>query len=115
MTRWLAAARQAQDAGTEPTQPTKPHPAGVPSVLSVLSEGLETRNARPPESSYASNAANDADPKAFPNGTSIGGRPLTWTGRVVSLDDRRRLSDWGRDGPQGKHWSGANRTWETGD
>lgn len=44
-------------------------------------------------------AAKPADPpqptpEAFPYGVGITGNPRTWTGRVVSLDDWRRLSDW---------------------
>lgn len=45
-------------------------------------------------------------------GASIDGRPLTWTGRVVSLDDWRRLSDWERHGISGKLWNARSRQWE---
>ena len=38
MTRWLIAARQAQQSGTQLTQPTKPQPNEVSSVVSVVSE-----------------------------------------------------------------------------
>lgn len=49
----------------------------------------------------------------FPHGhCRITGRPRTWTGRVVSLDEWRRLSAWDRDGSTGKLWNGITRQWE---
>lgn len=36
------------------------------------------------------------------HGASIAGNPLTWTGRVVSLDEWRRLSDWEKHEAIGK-------------
>lgn len=47
-----------------------------------------------------------------PHGTTNDGRPLTWTGRVVSLDAWRMLTEWERLGPQGQHWNGLTRQWE---
>lgn len=35
----------------------------------------------------------------------------TWTGRVVSLVEWQRLSDWERNGPNGRHWCGLCREW----
>lgn len=62
-------------------------------------------------------AAKPADPpqpapEAFPYGVGVTGTPSTWTGRVVSLDDWRRLSDWDRHGSTGKIWNGLTRQWE---
>lgn len=62
-------------------------------------------------------AAKPADPpqpapEAFPHGVGITGTPRTWTGRVVSLDDWRRLSEWDRHGSTGKLWNGLTRQWE---
>ena len=51
-------------------------------------------------------------PEGFPHGISVGGHPLTWTGRVVNLDEWRRLSDWERHGPRGKQWNGLTGQWE---
>ena len=53
-------------------------------------------------------------PETFPHGTAcgLGLSPLTWTGRVVSLEEWRRLTEWERNGPQGKHWNGSTRRWE---
>lgn len=39
------------------------------------------------------------------------GRPLTWTGRVVSLDEWRRMSDWDQRGPSGRMFCGACLRW----
>ena len=50
----------------------------------------------------------------FPHGSGVGGRPLTWTGRVVSLDAWRSMSEWERHGPQGRHWNGISLQWEDG-
>ena len=42
----------------------------------------------------------------FRHGRSVTGLPLTWTGRVVSLDAWRALPSWARDGPDGHLWCG---------
>lgn len=56
-------------------------------------------------------------PEAFPYGTGcgLGHMPKTWTGRVVSLDEWRKLTDWDRHGPDGKHWCGKRREWVRND
>lgn len=51
-------------------------------------------------------------PEAFTHGRSVTGKPLTWTGRIVSLDAWRRLSDWERHGSTGKLWNGLTGQWE---
>lgn len=48
---------------------------------------------------------------AFPHGASVGGRPLTYTGRVVSLEAWRTLSGWERHGPRARQWCGLCRGW----
>ena len=54
-----------------------------------------------------------ADPDAHhPHGTTFDGRPLTWTGRVVSLAAWRMLTEWERHGPKGQHWKGITSQWE---
>ena len=97
MSRWLEAARRAAPAMAEPADG-----GTVLSVLSVSSE-RETPEARAPSRS---------DEDRFPDGTSAAGRPLTWTGRVVSLDDWRRLSDWDRHGFTGRVWNGIAGRWD---
>lgn len=58
------------------------------------------------------NVATVATPDAFPHGLAINGNPRTWTGRIVSLDEWRRLTEWERRGPNGRHWCGITRAWQ---
>jgi predicted component of type VI protein secretion system len=51
-------------------------------------------------------------PPSAPPCQSNGGRALTWTGRVVSLDAWRALTEWERHGPRGRRWCGLSRQWE---
>ena len=51
-------------------------------------------------------------PADFRHGTSVVGNPLTWTGKVVSLEAWRDLTEWEKHGPDGRHWNGINRKWE---
>jgi len=53
----------------------------------------------------------DQGAAAFPYGSSPGGRPLAWTGRVVSLADWRTLTDQERHGPNWRHWCGVTKQW----
>jgi len=105
MTRWLQAAKQAIDAGTELTKPTEPQARPVLSVKSDLSEGVTPDPARPAR-------ADDPDADTFRHGQAVGGRPVTWTGAVVSLHAWRDLTGWDRHGPAGRHWSGVTQRWE---
>lgn len=52
------------------------------------------------------------EPDAYPYGRSFDGKPLTWTGKVVSLAEWKRLSDWDKHGSTGKVWNGITRAWE---
>jgi len=114
MTRWLAAARQAQLAGTQLTQPTKLPLKEVSSVMSVLSEGVRDAAAR-----FGGGQAPVPTPRPADiqenhqtrHGVSVAGYPLTWTGRVVSLDEWRRLTAWERHGPDGRMWNGLSGQW----
>ena len=113
MTRWLEAARRASIAAdktalTDKTQAQVVHtgdgsnPTEVKSVKSVLSAGGVSVQETTPD-------GHDIDP--FRHGRSVTGNPLTWTGRIVSLTEWRRLSEWERDGSTGKLWSGITRQW----
>lgn len=53
-----------------------------------------------------------ADDDPFPHGRAVNGNPKTWTGRIVSLDEWQRLSDWDRHGSTGKVWNALTRRWE---
>jgi len=60
---------------------------------------------------HVADVASVATPEGFPHGVSIAGNLCTWTGRVVSLDAWRLLSEWERHGPNGRHWDGITRDW----
>lgn len=62
--------------------------------------------------SVATPPAGNQKPDHSRHGASVAGHPLIWTGRVVSLDEWRRLSEWGRHGSTGKVWDGLARQWE---
>ncbi len=47
------------------------------------------------------NVATVATPEASPHGLSVSDSPLTWTARIVSLDEWRRLTEWERHGAKG--------------
>lgn len=47
-----------------------------------------------------------------PDKTDVGGRPVTWTGKIVSLDDWRNLTEWEKHGPDGRVWNGKTQQWE---
>ncbi|GHE02343.1 hypothetical protein GCM10008024_21420 [Allgaiera indica] len=94
----------------ESGQPTRP--ARVANVA-----GVATLPARKPARKAAeagphvANVASAATPASLPRGVSVTGSPCTWTGRVVSLDEWRRLSEWERSGPDGRMFCGACRVW----
>ena len=52
------------------------------------------------------------EPHGYPYGRSVAGTPRTWAGKVVSLDEWRRATDWERHGSTGKVWNGLTRQWE---
>jgi hypothetical protein len=96
------------EGGTPPplVQPPMQDPAAIPAPRVAVVASVAAPPAQKPE--FA------ADPDAQrPYGTTFDGRPLTWTGRVVSLAAWRMLSEWERHGPKGKHWNGLTRQWET--
>lgn len=52
------------------------------------------------------------DAENLPNGRCRHtGRPRTWTGKVVALEDWRGLSIWDRNGPAGRLFCGVCRDW----
>lgn len=73
---------------TFPPQPSAPAPSRLDGTASI---GI----------------ADDA-PRTLCNVT---GRPMTWTGKVVSLDAWRRLPAWERHGPDGRLFCGVCRGW----
>lgn len=117
MTRWLQAARQPTEGDMQAAFAAGPDGDNasqekVLSVVSVLSEGESPgpapQQAKPPKPAKVPNA------EAFPYGTAcnMGDAPRTWTGRIVSLDEWRRLTEWEKHGPKGRHWNGITKRWE---
>ena len=74
---------------TSATQPPKTAP-NVASVAKVAGPTPQIPQAKKPDTMAGENA-----PKWF----SAGGRPRTWTGKVVSLAEWRGLTEYERNGP----------------
>ncbi|MEO0894211.1 MAG: hypothetical protein AAFY35_16540 [Pseudomonadota bacterium] len=122
MSRWLAFAQKAEVISeTLPASQQEPSKRGVEPhredfllVSNGLLGGFSKEGAR--------RAINEVQPdppggsvqkrSVSPYGTSTGGRPLTWTGKVKSLAAWREITEWERHGPDGKHFSGEKMTWE---
>lgn len=103
-------APEAYPPATSATPATKP--ARVAIVASVATPPAPHSEADTPEAApRVASVASVATPETFPHGRSVAGHPRTWTGRVVSLDAWRHLSEWERHGPNGRHWCGIARNW----
>ncbi len=50
-------------------------------------------------------------PPEGPKSRSVGERPKTWTGKVVSLDDWQNLTSCEKHGPNGRVWCGVRKAW----
>jgi len=97
-----------------PATPATPatNPALVAIVASVATPPAQKPELDTPQgASHVAKAPSVAIPETFPHGLSVAGHPLTWTGRVVSLDAWRRLTEWEKHGPNGRHWCGIARNW----
>jgi hypothetical protein len=95
------------EGGTLPpsAQPPVPEPAAIPAPRVAVVAVVASPPVQKPKC-----APDPAD--QHPHGTTFDGRPLTWTGRVVSLAAWRMLTEWERHGPKGQHWNGLTRQWE---
>ena len=105
-----SAALSALGAGRENSARPSTTPAKAPRVAIVASV------ATPPAQKQRDEAPplGDAQPReTFPHGLTCAGYPLTWTGRIVSLDEWRHLTEWERHGPRGRFWNGITKQWET--
>jgi hypothetical protein len=110
MSKWLEAAKRENGANNLGAEPIEPKP--VLSVVSVLSEGGRAdpapRNTAPP----TPKSEPQLSAETFRHGVSLTGQPLTWTGRIVSLEAWRILNEWEKHGPNGRHWNGITKQWE---
>ncbi len=110
MSRWLALAKTAEIEHDIPVRhltkcdktPSDQLPVGFCRVLSNCHTGQETKS-------------HPRAPDDFKHGFALNGYPKTWTGKVVSLEDWRRLSPWERHGPDGRLWNGKTQRWEITD
>ncbi|WP_299850119.1 hypothetical protein [uncultured Roseovarius sp.] len=95
-----------------PANPAKrPHQGGQ-SLASLASlAGSQTLYSEIPNTSNPKKA-HSCEGGISPHGTSPGGRPVTHTGKVVSLDAWRQLSVWEKHGPSGQCWDGRTQDWE---
>lgn len=108
MSRWLALAREAQNK-TE-TLTGRPAETGNKPVQEAMPP-LSASSSR-----FAGRGIKEDIPltkpeKTSPYGQTHGGRQHTWTGKIVSLDAWRALSEWERHGSKGKMWDGSTQQW----
>ena len=103
-----AQAKLAEIAGHPPA--TSATPATNTAPMSQVSRVSQPPEAQKPALHGASVETLGAS-KAKPDEETVGGRAVTWTGRVVSLDDWRNLTAWDRKGPDGRHWCGISKAW----
>ena len=81
-------------------------------ALQVQKPAFRVASVAPPLPEAASSALNGREAEArFPHAYSALGGPVTWTGRVVSLDEWRSLTDWERHGPKDMLWCGKRKQW----
>ncbi len=90
-----------------------PHVAEVAKVAAPFGQIAKNGTGRnPPTTQPQPPQQRPPNPGPVPDRVGVGGRPRTWTGKVVSLDEWRRLSEWERHGPGGKVWNGKTQHWE---
>ena len=102
-----ARAKLAEIEGTPATTATTATNAPKVAIVAVVATHLRQK---PKPATPA--RADDPDATTFRHGQAPNGRPVTWTGAVVSLAAWRDLTAWERDGPDGRHWSGVTQRWE---
>ena len=100
-----------------PTQTSQPE-TGIGGIGGIGSDPAPLPECEPLKAASTEAAQHETAPSAscdldmWRHGVSVGGHPLTWTGRVVPLAEWHRLSDWERHGPRGEHWNGLTGQWE---
>lgn len=106
----------ASETATLATSATRQLGTGTVSQVSRVSQGHRADITPPPRvislsqpHSVPSAAQDEGD--ACRQVRSLGNRRRTWTGRVVSLDEWRKLSFWDRHGPDGRLYCGICRSW----
>jgi hypothetical protein len=84
----------------------------TPLSAGFAGSNLEKRTNGPSKNPAKSQQKPDAPaPDEYPHGKSPAGRPVTWTGKVVSLAEWRAMSEWDKHGPDGRVWCAISREW----
>lgn len=88
--------------------------AAIPAISAIsrdetAAKSQESRQSQPPQANLPVLAVNRA--ADLPEPASTDGYCHTWRGRVVRLDEWRRLSEWDRHGPGGRLFCGICREW----
>ena len=77
---------------------------------------IEKRRATPEAQKHENETgATQSSSINFKHGFALNGDPKTWTGKIVLLEEWRRLSEWDRHGPDGRFWHGKTQRWEIAD
>ena len=106
MSKWLAIAKDAvTQANTPADNPTKPDKTSKPQTKTDFCRVLSSCQAVGYESAVT------VGHSEMRHGFAISGRPKTWTGQIVSLDEWRRLTPWQKHGADGQIWCGACNCW----
>lgn len=100
------------DSPADATRATRAIPDDQYSTCSANSTAPPSRSETqvPTQKAAATPSLVSEDP--FRCGRAFTGDPKTWTGRIVSLDAWRRLTDWEKYGPDGRLWNGITKKWE---
>jgi hypothetical protein len=92
-----------------------PRLAELAGLAGLAGRQAETEKLQPPlamPSPPSRDPEASVKPEVYAYGLTSGGRPQTWTGRIVPLKDWRNLSEWEKHGPNGRNWNGITQTWE---
>jgi hypothetical protein len=91
--------------------PTLPNRTNRTDRIPVPGSSQNAAATKTPITSTDMSAGSPPDDDPYRYGVAVNGNPKTWTGRVVSFDEWRRLSDWDRHGSTGMRWDGRTRQW----
>lgn len=106
MSKWLAIAKEATTySNTVTDNPTKPDKTVILETESDFCQVLSGCQATENEA-----AAALGRPEMC-HGFAVSGRPRTWTGQIVSLDEWRKLTAWQKHGADGQLWCGVCKSW----
>lgn len=106
MSKWLAIAKDpATHSNILTDNPTKPDKMAVLETKTDFCQVLSGCQAVRDEPAVASECSE------MLYGFAISGRPKTWTGQIVSLDEWRRLTPWQKHGADDQLWCGVCKSW----